>query len=218
MVSWDRNDGIKSAVTGLLSSGLSGFSFNHSDIGGYTTINNPIMNYHRSKELLLRWMELSAFTSVYRTHEGNLPDANVQFYTDEDTLNQFSRFASVYAAWEPYRRQLVQEAAANGLPVVRHPFIHYPTDPEVYSINYQQFMVGSELMVAPVLDQGQAKVHLYLPAGEWVHVWSGQRYGNADKGAYIDVAAPISQPAVFYRAGSAAGEKFVSGLKAAGVL
>jgi alpha-glucosidase len=218
MVSWDRNDGIKSAVTGLLSSGLSGFSFNHSDIGGYTTINNPVMNYHRSKELLMRWMELNAFTSIYRTHEGNLPDANVQFYTDNDTLQQFSRFAKVYAAWEPYRRQLVQEAAASGLPVVRHPFIHYPSDPETYRIQNQQFMVGSEFMVVPVLDEGQLKVRAYLPAGEWVHVWSGQRFGDINKGLYVEVDAPLGKPAVFHRAGSAAGEKFTSDLKAAGLL
>ena len=218
VVSWDRNDGIKSAVTGLLSSGLSGFSFNHSDIGGYTTISNPIMNYHRSKELLMRWMELNAFTTVYRTHEGNLPEANVQFYTDEDTLKQFSRFAKVYAAWQPYRSQLIQEASASGLPVVRHPFIHYPTDPEIYGIQYQQFMVGSEFMVAPVLDEGQTKVRLYLPAGEWVHLWSGQRYGDLNKGMYVEVEAPLGKPAVFYRSGSAVGEKFVTDLKAAGLL
>jgi alpha-glucosidase len=64
---WDAYDGIKSAVTGLLSGGLSGFSLNHSDIGGYTGINNPLVKVTRSKELLMRWMELSAFTTVYRT-------------------------------------------------------------------------------------------------------------------------------------------------------
>jgi alpha-glucosidase len=218
MVSWGRNDGIKSAVTGLISSGMSGFSFNHSDIGGYTTINNPVMNYHRSKELLLRWMELNAFTVVYRTHEGNLPEANAQFYTDDDTLKHFSRFARVYVAWQSFRSKLIQEASATGLPVVRHPFIHYPADPNVYGIHYQQFMVGSEFMVVPVLDEGQSKVRAYLPAGEWVHIWSGKLYGNINKGIYIEVDAPLGKPAVFYRAGSVAGEKFVADLKAAKLL
>lgn len=69
MVSWQANDGIKSAVTGLLSSGLSGYAFNHSDIGGYCAVNLPFINYTRSEELLLRWMELNAFTTVFRTHE-----------------------------------------------------------------------------------------------------------------------------------------------------
>ena len=52
-----------------------------------------------------------------------------------------------------------------GLPLVRHPFIHYPDDPEIHGIEYQ-YMVGSEFMVAPVLDPGQEEVTLYLPAGE----------------------------------------------------
>ncbi|XP_042942235.1 sulfoquinovosidase-like isoform X2 [Carya illinoinensis] len=78
MVSWQANDGIKSAVTGLLSSGLSGYAFNHSDIGGYCAVNFPFIRYRRSEELLLRWMELSAFTTVFRTHEV-LPKVEIQF-------------------------------------------------------------------------------------------------------------------------------------------
>jgi alpha-glucosidase len=208
MVSWDANDGIKSAVTGLLSSGLSGFSLNHSDIGGYTTITNPLIKVHRSKELLMRWMELNAFTTIFRTHEGNLPEANVQFYSDNETYAQFDRCARIYQALAPYRRQLVQEAAATGLPVVRHPFIQYPGDPEVYGISYQQFMLGPDFMVAPVLDAGKSAVTLYLPAGEWVHAWSGSKYGNAKAGSYVSVDAPMGKPAVFYKAGSEAGEAF----------
>lgn len=69
MVSWQANDGIKSTVVGLLSSGISGYAFNHSDIGGYCTVNLPVIKYRRSEELLLRWMELNAFTVVFRTHE-----------------------------------------------------------------------------------------------------------------------------------------------------
>jgi alpha-glucosidase (family GH31 glycosyl hydrolase) len=69
MVSWQRNDGIKSAVTGLLTGGLCGFSLNHSDIGGYCTMDIPLLRYRRSEELLLRWMELNSFSTIFRTHE-----------------------------------------------------------------------------------------------------------------------------------------------------
>src|SRR5215211_6660588 len=207
LVDWDEHDGIKSAVTGLLSSGLSGYSLEHSDIGGYTAIDNPLLEYHRSKELLLRWIELSAYTTVYRTHEGNRPRATPQIYTDRQTLPHFSRFARVYAAWKPYRMELVKEAAETGLPVVRHPFVHYPHDPEVYGLDYQ-FMVGPDFMVAPVLDPGEEEVEVYLPAGHWVHLWSGRRYGSPTEGVYETVDAPIGEPAVFYREGSEAGLRF----------
>ena len=173
LVDWDEHDGIKSAVTGLLSSGLSGYSLEHSDIGGYTAMDNPLLQYHRSKELLLRWIELGAFTAVFRTHEGNIPEVNHQIYSDEETLRHFVRFAKIYAAWKPYRMELVKEASETGLPVVRHPFVHYPNDPEVLGLEYQ-FMVGTGLMVAPVLDPGTDIVEVYLPAGKWVHLWTGE--------------------------------------------
>jgi alpha-glucosidase len=217
LVSWDEHDGIKSAVTGLLSSGLSGYAFEHSDIGGYTAIESPVLRYHRSEELLMRWAELAAFTVVFRTHEGNRPEVNHQIYSDEKTLRHFARLARIYAAWKPYRVELVDEAAETGLPVVRHPFIHYPEDPEVYGLEYQ-FMIGEDLMVAPVLDPGEEAVELYLPAGRWVHLWSGRAYGSAERGVYETVPAPLGEPAVFYKKGSEAGERFRDELAARGLL
>jgi alpha-glucosidase (family GH31 glycosyl hydrolase) len=207
LVDWNAHDGIKSAVTGLLSSGLSEYSLEHSDIGGYTTIDNPLFKFHRSKELLLRWIELGAFTTVFRTHEGNIPKLNHQIYSDMETLTHFARFAKVYAAWKPYRIELVKEASETGLPVVRHPFIHYPNDPEVPTLNYQ-YMVGSELMVAPVLDHGADAVKVYLPAGKWLHLWTGNRYGSTQRSVYETVSAPIGEPGVFYKEGSEDGTRF----------
>lgn len=218
LVDWDEHDGIKTAVTGLLTSGLSGYVFNHSDIGGYTTITNRLRNYHRSEELLLRWMELNAFTTVFRTHEGNLPDENVQFYTNDTTLSHFARFAKVYRAWAFYRRALVDEASQTGLPVVRHLFIHYPEDPVVYDISYQQFLVGDQLLVAPVLDPATNRVSVYLPAGEWVHIWTGQVYGDISAGTRITIDAPLGMPAVFYPVGSEVGAQFVANLVELGVM
>jgi alpha-glucosidase (family GH31 glycosyl hydrolase) len=217
LVSWDEHDGIKSAVTGLLSSGLSGYSLQHSDIGGYTAIDSPLLRYHRSKELLMRWTELAAFTVVFRTHEGNRPEVNHQIYSDAETLRHFARLAEVYAAWKPYRTKLVEEAAGTGLPVVRHPFIHYPHDPEVFGLEYQ-FMVGPDLMVAPVLDPGEEEVEVYLPAGRWVHLWSGKEYGSAERGVYETVPAPIGEPAVFYEEGSEAGRRMRKELERRGLL
>lgn len=93
-VNWNEHDGIKGAVTGLLSSGLSGYSLEHSDVGGYTALDNPPFRYHRSKELLMRWIELGAFAAVFRTHEGNIPEVNHQFYSDGETLRHVTAPAS----------------------------------------------------------------------------------------------------------------------------
>ena len=216
MVTWDGHDGIKTAVTGMLTSGLSGYSLNHPDIGGYTAIDSFPLRYYRSKELLQRWTEFAAFTPVFRTHEGNRPGVNHQIYSDKESLRHFSRLAKVYAAWKPYRKELVREASETGLPVVRHPFIHYPDDPEVYALD-EQFMVGPEFMVAPVLDPGTGRVEVYLPAGHWVHLWSEQVYGSED-GVHEVVKAPIGEPAVFYKEGSEAGERFREAVEIQGLV
>lgn len=218
LVTWDRHDGIKSAVTGLLSGGLSGFSLNHSDCGGFTALRAGPLQYRRGRELLWRWLELGALSVVLRTHEGSRPADNAQVYSDEESLQQLARCARLYRAWAFYRKQLVQEAAETGLPVARHLFIHYPDDPRVYNLSYQEFLLGSELLVAPVLDPGRRRVTVYLPAGEWDHLWTGQRYGTSERGTQVTVAAPLGQPGIFYRAGSAVGAELVANLQAEGLL
>ncbi|KAG6466246.1 sulfoquinovosidase-like isoform X1 [Zingiber officinale] len=222
MVSWQANDGIKSSITGLLSSGISGFAFNHSDIGGYCAVDIPIIRYQRSEELLIRWMELNAFSVVFRTHEGNKPASNCQFYKNNNTLSHFARCAKIYKAWKFYRIQLVKEAAQRGLPVVRHLFLHYPDDKHVQSLTYEQFLVGTEIMVAPVLDKAKKEVKVYFPTTDgcsWQHIWSGKIFtrpfnhsGNI-QGHEAWVDAPIGYPAVFVKCGSHIGEEFQSNLR-----
>jgi alpha-glucosidase len=69
-------------------------------------------------------------------------------------------------------------------------------------------MVGTEFMVAPVLDPGEEAIEVYLPAGRWVHLWSGREYGSPEEGVYETVDAPIGEPAVFCKEGSDAGRWF----------
>ncbi|GFP80802.1 alpha-glucosidase yihq [Phtheirospermum japonicum] len=219
MVSWQANDGIKSAVVGLLSSGISGYAFNHSDIGGYCAVNLPFFKYRRSEELLLRWMELNAFTTVFRTHEGNKPSCNSQFYSNERTLSHFSRFAKIYSAWKFYRIQLVKEASEKGLPVCRHLFIHYPEDERVQRLTHEQFLVGTEILVVPVLDKDEQDVKVYFPKGEicsWRHVWTGKLY--SERGCEKRVEARIGYPAVFVKDGSEIGETFLENLREYNIL
>ncbi|MEM1270820.1 MAG: TIM-barrel domain-containing protein, partial [Bacteroidota bacterium] len=178
---------------------------NHSDVGGYTAITHPIRDYHRSRELYMRWAELSAFNVVFRTHEGNKPDVNHQAYTDAETIAHTARMVAVYNGWKGYRRQLVDEAARTGAPVVRPLWMHYPDDPVTYTLNHEAFLVGYDLLVAPVTDPGRTTVRAYLPDSEWVHLWSGQTFTEP---GWHTVDAPIGEPAVFFRAGSPAGREF----------
>ncbi|KAJ3334089.1 hypothetical protein HDU76_011613, partial [Blyttiomyces sp. JEL0837] len=204
LVSWDAYDGIKAGLVGLLSSGLSGFSLNHSDVGGYSSLSLTIFGQSfgnaRSKELLLRWMELGAFGAVYRTHEGSMPQVNAQFYDDEVTLRHFAITGQIFASLAKYKKTLMLDAAQRGYPVVRHMYLHFFQDPEVYKLN-QQFLLGEHILIRPVLDPNTNKVRVYLPklpAGrKWIDAYTSLPADVAEYPAWITKSAPLGKPAVF---------------------
>ena len=223
LTTWDKYDGLVSALHGLLNGGLSGMALNHSDTGGYTSLSAGGVGYTREDDQLKRWAEMSAFTAVLRTHEGNQPAANAQAYDAGDTLTHFARMSKIYKALGFYRKELYAEAEARGFPLVRHLFLQYPDDAESWTVD-DEMMLGSELLVAPVKNKCFTSPicpydkEVYLPPGVWVHLFSGVEHGRATAGTKVTVKAPIGSPAVFYRKGSVVGAKLVANLRAAGVL
>lgn len=193
-VDFSRHDGIGTVITAALSSGLVGNAFSHSDVGGYTSLFGNV----RSEELILRWYELGAFSPVFRTHEGNRPDDNLQIDSTPELIAGFVRWSRVHAHLAPYVRHLVSEAQEHGLPAQRALFLHYPEDRETFTIQ-DQYFYGADVMVAPVIEAGASMRKVYLPQGNWRHMWSGQDYAPG----WHDVPAPIGQPPVFTREGSA---------------
>lgn len=193
-VDFSRHDGIGTVITAALSSGLVGNAFSHSDVGGYTSLFGNV----RSEELILRWYELGAFSPVLRTHEGNRPDDNLQIDSTPALVAGFVRWSRVHEALAPYVRHLVAEARNTGLSAQRALFLHHPQDVETFTIQ-DQFLYGADVMVAPVIEAGAVMRKVYLPAGEWRHVWSGGDFAPG----WHDVPAPIGEPPVFYRADSA---------------
>ncbi len=109
---WDEYDGIKTALVGVLSSGISGYSLVHSDTGGYNALKLKVGDVTvpviaRTPELFMRWMELNAFTAVLRTHEGLDPAIAAQFDTNADTAAHLRRFGLIFKALAPYRKPLI---------------------------------------------------------------------------------------------------------------
>ncbi|MBN8436331.1 alpha-glucosidase [Priestia flexa] len=192
-VDWSRDDGLASVIPAALSSGMTGCGLHHSDIGGYTSLHGN----KRSKELLLRWTEMAAFTPFMRTHEGNRPDDCFQFDGDDETLEHLAKMTTVYTTLAPYTKSIVKENADRGIPVQRPLFMHYEQDEKAYDIQYQ-YLYGQDLLVAPVHQELQTKWDVYLPEDDWVHLWSGKEY----RGGEVSVEAPIGYPPVFYRKSS----------------
>lgn len=193
LVNWSKDDGLPSVIPAGISLGMSGVGFYHSDIGGYTTV----AWLKRSKELFMRWTEHSAFTIVMRTHEGNRPAINWQFDSDDETLSHFAKMSRVHAGLKDYFKHLVSEYQNTGLPLIRHPFIHYEGDKVLHTLKYQ-YLLGRDLLVAPVIKPGKKTWRVYLPEDNWLHLWSGKEYG----GGWHQLNCPLGQPPVFYRAAS----------------
>jgi alpha-glucosidase len=128
LVSWDINDGLKNVVLGALSSGLSGHTITHSDIGGYNVAiydeDSGCSNctYLRTEELLSRWTELSTFgAGLFRTHIGSsTTKLNFQVYDTDSSLAHFAEFANIYGELRLYRDMLLNEAINSGLPLIRY--------------------------------------------------------------------------------------------------
>ena len=219
--SWDQYDGLKSAIVGTLSGGISGFSLLHGDIGGYTTLSLTVAGrkipiIFRSDELLQRWMEFAAFTAVFRTHEGLDTTIGAQVDSSPANMAHLARFAKVYKGLGAYRKALVAEAAQHGHPLARHLFLHYPDDPLTHELRFQ-FLLGRDLLVAPVVDKGADSVQVYFPKRDgWTNLWSGEEI--AVSGAWKTVPAPLGKPAVFLRKDAASAGQILSGLKSVGVL
>ena len=192
-VDFTIHDGLASVICGALSAGMMGCGLTHSDIGGYTSL----FDNTRTKELFLRWAEMAMFTPFMRTHEGNRPDTNFQYYDDEDTMERLARLVDVYTMLAPYTKTLVEENADSGHPVQRPLFMHYESDEKAYDIQYE-YLFGRDMLIAPVYEQDKHEWDVYLPQDEWVHLWTGEEY----HGGEITVSAELGYTPAFYRKNS----------------
>ena len=193
-VDWSDDDGLPSVITAALTLGMSGYGLHCSDIGGYTTL----FHIRRDEELLERWLEFACFTPVMRSHEGNRPDSNVQLYDNERTLAAAARWSRVHTALLPYLRECVRENAEKSAPVMRPLFWEAPDAPEAWRRENYSYLLGPDLLVCPVVKPDCAERALWLPEGEWTHLWTGEPCSG---GAH-SVPAPRGQPPVFCRKGS----------------
>lgn len=185
---FEATDGLPTVVPAMLSLGLSGQPFVTHDIAGFS--GGP-----SSEELYLRWTELGAFTPFMRTHDGNAREDNHRWDSDPATTEHFARFSRVHDALAPELRALAAEAALSGAPIVRALFLEYPEERATWELS-DQYLLGPDLLVAPMLHEGQSERSVYLPGDTWFNVWTGQALEGP--GSFV-VEGPIGSPPVFAR-------------------
>lgn len=199
-VDWSVDDGLASVIPATLSLAMSGYGITHSDVGGYTTI----MHMTRSKELLMRWAEMNAFTPLFRSHEGNQPSRDVQFTDDAQLLAQMRECTKWYVGLGAYIKAATKETIERGTPVMRPLFYHY--EEEAAYTEKTEYLLGRDILVAPVYKEGAVTRECYLPNDTWVHLFTGKEY----QGGRVTVDAPIGQPPVFVRKDSSDFEMLMS--------
>ncbi|MFC3653695.1 TIM-barrel domain-containing protein [Dyella humi] len=170
---------------------LSGISNIGHDIGGFA---GPAP----SPELLVRWVAFGVFMPRFSIHSWN----------DDHTVNEpwmYPAVTSHIAALIklryhliPYLYELLWQSTQAYEPVLRPTFAEFPADRRCYDIN-DDMMLGSSLLVAPVVESGQATRDVYLPAGtRWVAYWTGESF---EGGQTVSLPAPWEQPVMLIREG-----------------
>ena len=168
-------DGLRSAVAQGLSMGLSGLGFWGSDIGGFFSLGDEVL----SAELLIRWLQFGALSPLMRTKAGGVafgPTARPQVW-DADVLPHWRRWASFHTRLNPYLMLAANDYVQTGMPLMRH---HALTDPddEALVVLEDQYLLGPDLLVAPVLEPGNRERIVRLPAGEWIDLWRSVTVGG----------------------------------------
>nr|WP_225420367.1 glycoside hydrolase family 31 protein [Lapidilactobacillus bayanensis] len=174
----------------LCNLGLSGFSFAGTDIGGFLGDTNP--------ELLTRWIEAGIFSPLLRNHSCAGTRMQEPWQFGEPTLAIYRKYLQLRYQLIDYLYDLFAQGESDGLPIMRPLVTHYGTDPEVLNLN-DEFLVGSDLLVAPVVAPGVTKRMVYLPEGSWYDYWTGYSYAGQ---AYYLVDAPLDQLPLFVKDGA----------------
>lgn len=199
---WTKDYGMPCVMPASFNLGFSGVSLVHSDIGGFFSIGK----IHRDAELFIRWMEMAAFSPLMRSHESLRPWANVQFDAPE-VLPYTVRLTAVHAALKPYLLHCLEQAK-EGVPAMRPDFweaMDYGESRDPYS-----YFLGDDLYVCPIIQKKLDYRQVFLPAGEWVHFWTGKELPG---GKAYRVGCSLGRIPVFYRKNSAFENIFKSAAK-----
>ncbi|CDN13620.1 Alpha-glucosidase [Richelia intracellularis] len=174
----------------LCNLGLSGVPFVGADIGGFAGNATP--------ELFARWMQIGVFYPLMRSHSMIHTKPHEPWSFGEEVEKICREYIELRYRLLPYLYSLFWSAANTGSPILRPLFYHYPQDSQTYEL-YDQVLLGSSLMAAPVYRPGVESRSVYLPAGTWYDWWTGEsRTGEK----YILAHAPLEKMPIYIREGS----------------
>lgn len=179
-----------------LSEAVAGYSFCGADIGGF--FGNP------EPELFARWYQVGAFQPFFRAHSHIDTKRREPWLMPEDTKLIIRDAIRKRYSYLPLWYTLFYEHERNGAPVMRPLLAHYPSDSETFAID-NEYLLGDQLLVRPVLQQGATSVDVYFPRkdGNTGDVWYDvDDYRRIDSVGYLTVPVNAYKIPVYQRGGA----------------
>ena len=186
--SWE---GMQPQVTIMLNSGLSGLGYMGHDVGGFAVDkDNP-----EDPELYVRWLQLGLFSPMLRTHA----QYNAEPYHYPQYADIILPLIKERYRWLPYNYTIAYENAMLGYPLVRP--LNFSEGPgSAYDDIDDEYLWGSEVLVAPVMHKGATSRSVTFPQGTWIDYSDPTKHYAG--GSTIEYDAPLDKLPLFVRAGA----------------
>ncbi|WP_341780314.1 glycoside hydrolase family 31 protein [Levilactobacillus sp. HBUAS70063] len=200
---------LRNQLAAGLSMGIAGIPWWTTDIGGF---HGGVDTDPEFQELVTRWFEFATFCPVMRMHGDRDPhteplgdgggrqpsgaETEIWAYGDK-AYDIMRRHLSIREALKPYLRKQMDTAHKSGDPVMRPLFFDFPDD-NVWDIT-DEYMFGTDILVAPVLYAKLEKRQVYLPGNSdinWIDVYTGEKYSG---GTTIETELKLDHLPVFIR-------------------
>lgn len=188
------SSGLASLTSDMLNRGLAGAYGYGTDIGGY----QDTITGRTTKELFIRWAQWAALSPIFRVH-GSETGTHMPWDFDQETLDTYRRLAEFRSRAAPLIAAVWANAASSGIPLMRPVWLTAPTDDRAWAAD-QEWMLGPDVLVAPVVTQGATQRSVYLPPGCWNRQDSPGTYTGPSEAT---VAVPLTDLPYFFRCGTA---------------
>lgn len=154
----------------------------NSDIGGFFNGAYQGPGQDTYNELYCRWIQFGTFCTIMRSHGSATDRAIYQFGKEgESYYDIINRYIRLRYALLPYIYSTARKVHADDFTFMRAMGIAFPSDAATHELK-DQFMFGSDLLVAPVVQEQAAQRSVYLPKGcSWTDLWTGEQVEGGTK-------------------------------------
>jgi alpha-glucosidase (family GH31 glycosyl hydrolase) len=191
---WSRSAGLASLAPDMLSRAIGGAWGFTTDIGGFFDV-GPYQP--TSKELFIRWAEWAALSPFFRLHGSVGAGVHTPWSYDVETVRIYRRLVALHLSARPLIERLWRRGLESGIPPTRPLWLMYPADPAAAAQD-QEWMLGPDVLVAPVVTEGATEREVYFPRGCWRAPGGGRFEGPLS----ATVAAPLDELPYFTRCGT----------------